>query len=283
MDTAAPEASGDDAGRQQPRMPAVAGSFYPADPGVLRSMLDTALRVAASDVPGDAPTPKALLVPHAGYVYSGTTAALAYDLVARQRGRIRRVVLLGPCHRVWVDGIAESGASHFVTPLGGVGVEQVPTAVRARLPFVQTVPATHAREHSLEVQVPFLQTVLDRFTLLPLVVGGAGPEQVADLLDEVWGGDETLVVVSSDLSHYLPQQQAVDADTRTLDQVLDLDGPVGARQACGAAPLNGLLVAARRHGLTPTLLGRRTSGEPNELNSRVDPQRVVGYAAVSFH
>lgn len=255
------------------RQPAVAGMFYPADPGTLRRDIDAFLADARAQVAGDAP--KAVIVPHAGYVYSGSTAALAYALIEQARRTITRVVLLGPCHRVPVRGLALPGASSFATPLGQVPLEA--PGELDRLHHVVTSPDVHRLEHSLEVQVPFLQSVLDRFTLVPLAVGDATGSEVADVLDLVWGGDETLVVVSSDLSHYLSYDQAREVDAATVASILALDGPISTHDACGGIPVSGLLVAAQRHGLTARLLGACNSGD-----TAGDRHRVVGYAAVAF-
>lgn len=263
------------------RPPAVAGSFYPSRPDALRRMVEASLLDAEARLPEDAPDPKALILPHAGYVYSGPTAALGYVLAGRRRGEIERVVLLGPCHRVWVDGLALSGASAFATPLGDVRVE-APDSTLDALPQLITSPEAHAGEHSLEVHLPFVQIVLGDVAALPIAVGGASPAEVAEVLDAAWGGPETLVVISSDLSHYLPQPRAEDADAQTIDQILRLDGPLPPRRACGAGPVNGLLATAARRGLTPTLLGSCTSGDPTVLRRDTDPSRVVGYAAIAF-
>lgn len=262
------------------RPPAVAGAFYPRRPDELRRTVEVSLRDAATRLPEPLVEAKALILPHAGYGYSGPTAALGYAGLARRRVPVERVVLLGPCHRVWVEGLALPGADAFATPLGHVRLE-TPDALAA-LPQVATDPDAHAAEHSLEVHLPFLQVVLGDVPVVALAVGGASPAQVAEALDAVWGGDETLVVVSSDLSHYLPQQRAEAADAQTIEQVLRLDGPLTPRQACGAGPVNGLLVAAAERGLTPTLLGRCTSGEATVLRRDADPSRVVGYAAIAF-
>ncbi len=262
------------------RPAAVAGSFYPGRRSVLehdvRALLDNARDVLAR-LPRDLPDPKALLLPHAGYVYSGSTASLGYALLERMRDRVHRVVLLGPTHRVAVDGLALPDASAFETPLGRVPVASVDQAIRAALPQLVDSPAAHAMEHSLEVHLPFLQSVLDRFELVPLAVGWADPDDVAVVLDALWGGPETVVVVSSDLSHYLPYDEASVIDRATVAQVLGLDGPLTHDQACGATPANGLLVCARRRGLTPRLLGMCSSGD-----TAGDRRRVVGYAAVAF-
>ncbi len=256
------------------RQPAVAGQFYPAEPAVLaRDVTD--LLAAARPLVAGVPTPKAVIAPHAGYVYSGSTAALAYAAVEVARGTVTRVVLLGPCHRVAVRGLALPGASAFATPLGEVPVEVPATLDHAH--HVVTSPDVHRLEHSLEVHLPFLQAVLDAFTLVPLAVGDASAAEVADILDLVWGGPETLIVVSSDLSHYLRYEEAREVDRRTVARILALDGPIATDAACGARPVSGLLEAARRHRLAPRLLGQCNSGD-----TAGDRRRVVGYAAVAF-
>lgn len=265
------------------RPAAVAGAFYPGDPGELAHVVADLLAggrqalAALEAASGAVATPQAVLVPHAGYVYSGSTAAVGYAVLARLRDRIRRVVLLGPTHRVYVDGLALPQHDAFATPLGPVPVAAVAEPSRRALPQLVDSRDAHAAEHSLEVQLPFLQATLGDFELLPLAVGRATPAEVADVLDELGGGDDTVVVVSSDLSHYLPYDQAVAADAATLDQLLRLDGPISHEQACGATPVNGLLLGARRHGLAARLLGRCNSGD-----TAGDRRRVVGYAALAF-
>jgi hypothetical protein len=249
------------------RRPAVAGTFYPARPDALRAAIDAAF-AGATRPSADAPTPKALVAPHAGYVYSGAIAASAYTRVAPARDRIERVVLLGPAHRVWLDGVAASGYDAWHTPLGDVPVEHPP--------HVAVDDVAHADEHSLEVHVPFLQTVLrPGFTLVPLVVGRASPHHVAALLDDLWGGDETLVVVSTDLSHYHDHATATDLDRTTAARIVARDhDAVGDRDACGAYPLRGLLFAARQRDLDVELVDLRNSGDTAGSHDR-----VVGYGA----
>jgi len=261
------------------RPAAVAGMFYPDDPIELERTLTDLLATARADLPAlaTAAPPKVLIVPHAGYIYSGPLAALGYARLAAARASIRRVVLLGPAHRVPVRGLALPGAAAFATPLGEIEID--PAAVAALAPLRQVVvsPAAHALEHSLEVQLPFLQTVLDDFKLLPLAVGDATPGEVAQVLETLWGGPETLIVISSDLSHFLPYAAARNLDAETVEQILALQGPVSHEQACGGTPINGLLLAARRHHLQPQLLGLCNSGD-----TAGDRQRVVGYAAIAF-
>lgn len=257
------------------RLPAVAGSFYPASALQLTREVDTLL--ATSDPGATDAAPKALIVPHAGYVYSGPIAARAYTLLRPWRHQLQRVVLLGPCHRVAAHGLAVPSADAFATPLGMLRLDTAGIAAVCRLPQVVVDDAAHAMEHSLEVQLPFLQRVLDDFVLLPLAVGDARPEEVADVLDAVWGGPETLIVVSSDLSHYLPYGDAREIDRHTADEVLALHGTLNHYEACGATPINGLLCAARRHDLHPRLLDLRNSGD-----TAGDRLRVVGYASFAF-
>lgn len=258
------------------RPAAVAGLFYPDDAASLRA----AVREALADVPAAATTavaPKMLLVPHAGYVYSGAVAAHAYAALAPWAGRIRRVVLLGPTHRVPVRGLAMPTVDRFETPLGPVPLDRAALDALADLPQVVASDAAHAREHSLEVQLPFLQTVLGDFTLLPLAVGDTSAEAVAQVLDRLWGGDETLIVVSSDLSHYLPYARAQAADRATVERILHFATDLDPHEACGALPLSGALQLAHQRGLQPRLLDLRNSGD-----TAGDRARVVGYGAIAF-
>jgi MEMO1 family protein len=258
---------------QNIRPAAVAGLFYPGEASTLasnvRAMLDTA-RPAEF-------IPKALIAPHAGYVYSGPIAASAYAALKDIAPRIRRVVLLGPTHRVAVRGLALPGADAFATPLGTVVIDTEAAQTIARLPQVTVSPQAHAQEHSLEVQLPFLQAVLPDFKLLPLAVGMATPQEVAEVLELLWGGDETLIVISSDLSHYLPYETAKRVDGASTQSILGLAQGLTHKQACGATPINGLLLAARRHHLEPHLLDLRNSGDT--AGSR---DGVVGYASFAF-
>ena len=257
------------------RPAAVAGLFYPDRPAELRRTLTGLL---ADAQPGAAAgAPKALIVPHAGYVYSGAVAASAYARLAPLRGRVRRVVLLGPTHRVAVRGLALPEADGFATPLGEVTLDPAGMQALAGLPQVVRSAAAHRDEHSLEVQLPFLQQVLGDFRLLPLAVGDASAAEVAEVLERVWGGDETLIVISSDLSHFLPDALARKVDGGTVDAILALDPHLDHAQACGATPVNGLLLAAKRHGLQPLALDVRNSSD-----TAGDPARVVGYAAFMF-
>jgi hypothetical protein len=255
------------------RPAAVAGMFYPGSAGMLSAEVGRML--AQAD--GVTAAPKALIVPHAGYIYSGPIAARAYAALRKSAVAIRRVVMFGPAHRVWVRALAASSADLFETPLGRVAVDRGAIDAVADLPQIEIDDAAHAGEHSLEVQLPFLQTVLDDFAIVPFVVGGATAAQVAEVMDRLWGGPETLIVVSSDLSHYLPYATAQRLDRTTADAILGLDELARHEQACGATPINGLLDVARRRHLKPALLDLRNSGD-----TAGDKARVVGYAAFAF-
>ena len=257
------------------RRPAVAGLFYPADRESLTAAVDRLLHGA--DVRPER-APKALIAPHAGYVYSGPVAASAYALLAPARSTIRRVVLLGPTHRVAVRGLAAPTVCRFATPLGPVELDAATLAALTKYPAVVASDEPHALEHSLEVHLPFLQTVLDDFQLVPLAVGDADAASVADVLERVWGGPETLIVVSSDLSHYLGYAEAAEADRATSDAILRLRPDIDHDQACGATPVCGLAVAARRRKLRPELVDLRNSGD-----TAGDKSSVVGYGAFAFY
>jgi AmmeMemoRadiSam system protein B/AmmeMemoRadiSam system protein A len=259
------------------RRPAVAGTFYAADPRVLSADIAAYLDEARSSGREDRRAPKMLLVPHAGYVYSGPVAAHAYAQLAAGRGHIRRVVLLGPTHRVALRAIAVPTVEAFETPLGRVALDRAAIDSLADLPQVVAHDGAHAAEHALEVQLPFLQAVLGEFLLVPLAVGHVAPKDVATVIERLWGGDETLIVISSDLSHYLPYAQAKAVDGETVRHVLELDPNLAHDQACGATPLSAALMAARAHGLKPRLLDLRNSGD-----TAGDRSRVVGYCAMAF-
>lgn len=257
------------------RQPAAAGAFYPANAAVLRETITKLLKSSATSC--DTDLPKALIAPHAGYVYSGTVAGQAYAQLITHAKVIRRVILLGPAHRVLVRGLALPKAARFATPLGEVRIDQDAIRRLAGMPQVVVNEAAHAFEHSLEVQLPFLQSVLHAFSLIPLAVGDATAEEVADVLEALWGGPETLIVVSSDLSHYLPYAQAKQKDHDTVERILCGHQLDSFEQACGAVPINGLLLAAGRHNLTPKLVSQCNSGD-----TAGDRQTVVGYSAIKF-
>lgn len=255
------------------RPPAVAGMFYPADPRQLEHDVHKLLS-AAQVQPLDA---KALITPHAGYIYSGAIAASAFATLKDISARIRRVILLGPTHRIAVHGLALPDAEAFDSPLGRVELDTDAMRTVAKLPQITVSKEAHELEHSLEVQLPFLQSVLGEFTLLPLAVGMVSAEEVAEVLDAVWGGDETLIVISSDLSHYLPYGAAQSVDSKTSQDILELRQPIHHEQACGGTPISGLLIAARKHHLQPHLLDLRNSGDTAGTRDR-----VVGYGAFAF-
>lgn len=256
------------------RPAAVAGTFYPSSPQILAGEVDALLHQA--EPPADGRRPKALIVPHAGYRYSGAIAASAYASVRHFASEIRRVILIGPSHRAYFQGVALPKATAFDTPLGPVAIDQQAVAC---IPDVPRIEAAHAREHALEVQLPFLSRMLARFAIVPLVAGEASGEEVAAVLDALWGGPETLVVVSSDLSHYLPYDSARRIDRDTANRILGLGpSPLDPEQACGALPVNGLLIVARRRGLHPELLDLRSSGD-----TAGSPDQVVGYGAFAFY
>ncbi|SNX58851.1 hypothetical protein SAMN06296273_0316 [Nitrosomonas ureae] len=255
------------------RSPAVAGLFYPADEHQLRQDVQFLLEKAdRHDLKS-----KALIVPHAGYQYSGAIAAAAYASLRVAAANIKRVVLLGPAHRVAMQGLALPGVDVFTTPLGGVNVDTDLVNAIAHLPQVSISRAAHALEHSLEVQLPFLQSVLNEFTLLPLAIGMASAEEVAEVLDYLWGGEETLIVISSDLSHFLPYATAQHIDNQTVQFILQLQQPIASDHACGSIAINGLIIAAQKHGLIPHLLDLRNSGDTAGTRDQ-----VVGYAAIAF-
>jgi MEMO1 family protein len=258
------------------RPPAVAGLFYPEDPEELRGMVSAYLRRAGGAAA--ATPPKALIVPHAGYVYSGSIAAAAYACVAARRAAVRRIVLIGPSHRVYLRGMAVPSAAAFRTPLGSVPVDAELKSALLRRDDVAEADAPHALEHSLEVQLPFLQLLFEDFTLLPLVLGSASPQQVGGALEQVWGDDATLVLVSSDLSHYHPYEAAAQIDAVTSAKILRREPDLVGEQACGAVGINGLLHLARSRGFEVEEIERCNSGD-----TAGDKSRVVGYGAFAVH
>ncbi|MEW8010371.1 MAG: AmmeMemoRadiSam system protein B [Candidatus Thiodiazotropha sp.] len=256
------------------RKPAVSDLFYPDDAESLQQMvtgyLDSAMR--------DGQSPKALIAPHAGYIYSGPIAASAYAGLSSAVDRISRVVLVGPSHRVPFSGLATSGADYFRTPLGDIPIDRQAIQILEALPQVSCLEAAHAQEHSLEVQLPFLQVVLREFSLVPLVVGDASGDQVAEVLARAWGGEETLVVISSDLSHYHDYVTAQRMDKATSDAIVTLHPErLEYEDACGRIPVQGLLLEAKRLGLHGKLVDLRNSGD-----TAGSKDRVVGYGAYIF-
>ncbi|MGA8261027.1 MAG: AmmeMemoRadiSam system protein B [Arenicellales bacterium] len=262
------------------RPAAVAGMFYEGSPGRLRQDVAGFLsRAVLADAEG-ASAPKAIIAPHAGYIYSGPTAGFAYATVKPLAGRIKQVVLMGPAHRVYTEGLAASRAEAFATPLGDVPIDQ--GCIRRlvdEFPFVHYQDEVHVMEHSLEVQLPFLQEVLEDFSLVPFAVGAASPGQVETVLDRLWDGDETLIVISSDLSHYRSYEAAREIDAFTSGQIAKLtpEGLTG-EHACGYLPISGLLRAASKRGLHCRILDTRSSGD-----TAGPRDRVVGYGAYAFY
>ena len=256
------------------RPPAVAGTFYPGD----RETLDTEVSGYLAAVGATGPAPKAIIAPHAGYVYSGAVAAAAYARLAEARGRIERVVLVGPAHRMPFRGLAASNAEGFATPLGTVPVDAEAIERVMALPQVVVLNEAHRLEHGIEVQLPFLQQVLGEFRVVPLLAGDTTSEAVAQVLETLWGGPETLIVISSDLSHYLDYEEArrIDAETCRAIEAFEPDA-IAAEQACGRLPIKGLLEIAARRGMEVTTLDMRNSGDT--AGSR---DRVVGYGAWVF-
>lgn len=259
------------------RPAAVAGMFYPMARKALAEDVRGHLGNARAAPAAQATVPKAIIAPHAGYVYSGPVAGSVYARLAAGRDTIRRVVLFGPTHRVPVRGLAVPSSEAFETPLGVVEVDQEAVARARALPQVRVSESTHAFEHSLEVQLPFLQTVLAEFRIVPFAVGDASPQEVAAVIEALWGGAETLIVVSSDLSHYHRYAEATRIDADTAQTILAGSPSLDHEQACGATPINGLVLCAKAHGLRPELVDLRNSGD-----TAGDKSRVVGYAAFAF-
>ena len=256
------------------RPAAVAGIFYPDEPAVLEKMLDEFL--VQNRKPG--PAPKALIAPHAGYIYSGPIAASAYSRLSPVSDRIKRVVLLGPAHRVGFPGLAVHSADYFSTPLGDVTIDKETTEALLQLDFVTTADQAHAPEHSLEVHLPFLQYTLDSFVLTPVLVGFSDSDQAAAAINQVWGQDDTLILVSSDLSHYHDYATARHMDSLSSQAIEALNPSIiDADHACGYLAVNGLLKAADTHGLQASTLDLRNSGD-----TAGDRSRVVGYGAYAF-
>ncbi len=258
------------------RTPAVAGMFYPAQANELRTMVIKFLKETNTS---DSSVPKAIIAPHAGYVYSGPIAASVYARLTPARDTIKKVVLLGPSHRVPLEGLAASSMTSFATPLGEIPVDKQAIDEILSLPQVTVLDQAHANEHSLEVQLPFLQEVLGDFKLIPLVVGDASPEQVGEVLEKLWGGEETLIVISSDLSHYRDYEKAQQMDKLTSIAIENLrPEDIRHEQACGRYPVNGLLQVARTRGLSAKTVDLRNSGDTAGTKDQ-----VVGYGAYAFN
>lgn len=257
------------------RLPAVAGHFYPDEGRELKFQVRAFLQEIRAV---DGFSPKALIVPHAGYRYSGVIAASAYARVAKGRHTLRRVLLVGPGHRFAFHGLALSSADQFITPLGAVPLDHAQDEELLKLSGVRILDEAHEFEHSLEVQLPFLQEVLDDFKIVPIVVGDAPVVAVANVLERLWGGGETLIVISSDLSHYQNYERARAEDFTTSQAILQLY-PEGIfpHAACGQLPLKALLLVAKKKGLNARSYDLRNSGDT--VGER---ERVVGYGAYGF-
>lgn len=256
------------------RQPAVAGTFYPQDPVTLSTEVDNFLKNASVSDPGV--RPNMLIVPHAGYIYSGAFAANAYERLRPFAHSWQRVLLLGPSHRVAVRGIALSTAQQFLTPLGSISLAQNALQPLSDQPWVEPNDRAHRDEHSLEVQLPFLQRVLGDFELIPLVVGSATSEQVCETIERLYD-NTTLVVISTDLSHFQSDHHARQTDARTCEKILNFRTSLSGEEACGHNPLNGALLFAHRQGWSIDLVAQGNSGKVSG-----DLDRVVGYAAFTL-
>lgn len=269
------------------RQSAVAGTFYPADCAALSSMVKTLLDVARAerasssslDATSKAIIPKAIIAPHAGYAYSGIVAARAYAPLAAAHDRIKRVVVLGPAHHHPLKGLALSSATAFVTPFGQVPCDTKSAEILSKLPQVRVLDAAHDLEHSIEVHLPFLQKVLDEFTLVALAVGSADTDEITEVLATLWGGRETLIVISSDLSHYLPYAEAkhMDAQTQRIIETMD-PALIGRERACGSVAMRGLLGLARVRRMWIETVDLCNSGDTSGTKDA-----VVGYGAWHFY
>lgn len=258
------------------REPAVAGMFYPDDPATLQRMVDGYLEDVADS---SEPPPKALIVPHAGYIYSGPVAATGYARLRSIRHKVHRVVLLGPSHRVAFAGLATSSADYFRTPLGDIPLDRAAIDNLTGLPQIRLLDQAHQQEHSLEVHLPFLQESLEQFTLVPLVVGDANAEEVAAVLERLWGDEGTLIVISSDLSHYHDYATAQRLDQKTAAAIEALKPEaISSDGACGRNPVKGLLLLAQRKGMQVETLDLRNSGD-----TAGPRDQVVGYGAWAIH
>lgn len=258
------------------RPAAAAGRFYSQNAQELREQIEHLL----ANVPElKGPAPKAIIAPHAGYIYSGPVAASVYKELLSIRDLVTRIVLIGPAHYEAFSGVAASSADAFDTPFGLVPVEATAMELLKNIPCVSVRDDAHAPEHSLEVHLPFLQIVLKEFSIVPLLTGETSAEQLSQVLNRLWGGRETRFVISSDLSHYLDWETARRVDQSTARAIEALDsGGVGERQACGCAAIRGMLEAARQHHLSVRMVDLRNSGDTTRTRGK-----VVGYGAFSFH
>ena len=253
------------------RPPAVAGSFYPLDAALLKDQVGDLLAGAESASRGRV---RAVVAPHAGYVYSGSTAAAAFAGLEELAGRVERLVVIGPAHYVAFSGIAVPSVAAFRTPLGAVPLDRPAIDRVLDLPQIVVNDAAHAPEHALEVELPFLQAVLGAIPVVPLLVGSVRAEEVADVLARLWDED-ALIVVSSDLSHYHDYATAKRRDAATAAAIEALDeAAIGRDDACGSLALRGVLIVAKQRGFAVQRLALRNSGD-----TAGDRSRVVGYGA----
>lgn len=269
------------------RPAAVAGLFYPAAADELRAMLDSYLTQARVNLIGqvsaqqsqaeslDSPrSPKVIIVPHAGYIYSGLVAAHAYALIESMAASVSKVLLIGPAHRVYLQGGALPQSQYFETPLGQVRIERRSVEMLEGKPYITVSNLPHQQEHSLEVQLPFLQRCLNQFELIPLLIGESDPHEMAELLEQLWGGEETLVVISTDLSHFHRYVEATNLDRITCQKIVEGQETIFPEQACGSSSLNALMPQLKRHQLRLAQLSYQNSGD-----TAGDKDRVVGYAS----
>ena len=254
------------------RLPAVAGQFYTSNPVELKQQINNFLQHA--EMSQEAP-PKAIIAPHAGYIYSGPVAATAYKTLESIKAKIRQVVIMSPAHRYGFRGIAWSQADYFRTPLGDIPVDKKAITKLDDLEYVMPLEKAFEGEHALEVHLPFLQVSLEEFSILPFIVGMASPQQVAEVLNRLWGDEQTLIVISSDLSHFHEYHQAQQQDKRTSNNIEALNyEAIAGEDACGTYPLSGLLLTARQKQLHASVLDLRNSGD-----TAGDKNSVVGYGA----
>lgn len=259
------------------RPPAVAGVFYPAQSDALRECV--ARHFSGVKAVETGRWPKAIVAPHAGFDYSGPVAASAFSLLAPARKIVKRVVILGPCHRVPVSRVAASSAGAFATPLGAVPVDRAALERVLSLPQVEVFDEAHAPEHSIETHLPFLQLALDDFSIVPLIVGDTSARDVAEILDLVWGGPETLIAISSDLSHFYDYATARKLDAGTAKAIETLrPQDIRFEHACGRIPIQGLLSVSPKHQLDAQTKDLRNSGD-----TAGGRERVVGYGAWGFY
>lgn len=268
------------------RKAAVAGLFYPESPRDLANQVDYYLDKAKpaadaqikNNLKFESPQPKALIVPHAGYIYSAVTAAKAYLTLINYTNDIKRVVLIGPAHRFYFKGIALSSASHFCTPLGDIPTDLDLHSLLLRDPNVQIMDNAHAEEHSLEVQLPFLQTLLGDFAIIPIIIGDAAIEDVRNIIEATWGGRETLIIISSDLSHFEDYEETRSIDKHTRNAIESLNEElIQKHQACGSIGVKSMIRAALVHRLNVDTLHMCNSGDNSS-----DKKRVVGYGSWAF-